>query len=82
MHIYLYSNSNFYESRGRFIEDSLAHEIYHYVQVHYYKTPIDQFSDFEEIAAVEVQTDFRDRFQNGLRLGRSICEMLKGTAPQ
>lgn len=80
--IYLFTDEKYYAPRGRFVEDSLAHELYHYVQVHYDKVPVDQFSDFEEVAAVEVQTEFRERFHKGLKGGRTICEMIKSENPK
>lgn len=75
--IYLYTNPDYYKPKKRFVEDSLAHELFHYVQVYYDGIPVDQFSDFDEMAAVEIQNQFREKYQDRLESGRSLCEASK-----
>ena len=60
--IYLLDDSEYYKKTNRCIDDSLAHELLHYVQVHYKKIPVEQFDDSMEWEAVEVQTWFRENF--------------------
>lgn len=60
--IYLLDDAEYYKKTKRCIDDSLAHELHHYVQVHYKNIPIEHFDDSMEWEAVEVQTWFRENF--------------------
>jgi hypothetical protein len=57
--IYLLDSSNFYQKYDRCLDDSMAHELVHFVQVRYMKIPIEQFDDSMEWQAVDVQNEFR-----------------------
>jgi hypothetical protein len=46
----------------RFIDDSLAHELTHYVQVKYQGWVLDGMDDSIELNAIEVQTWFRETY--------------------
>ena len=43
--IYLLDEKRYYEENGRCIDDSLAHELVHFVQVKYRNIPIEYFDD-------------------------------------
>ncbi len=60
--IYILDDLEYYRKLGRCIDDSLAHELTHYVQVLYKKYPIEQFDDSMEFEAIDVQTWFREKF--------------------
>ncbi len=60
--IYIIDDMDYYKRNNRCIDDSLAHEFTHYVQVHYKHIPIEQFDDSMEWEAVDVQTWFRKTF--------------------
>ncbi|MBI5202176.1 MAG: hypothetical protein HY925_11360 [Elusimicrobia bacterium] len=68
--IYLINDAEYYERTKRWVDDSLAHELAHYVQVRYKNIPIEQFDDSMEHEAVSVQTEFREKF---LKPGVSPC---------
>jgi hypothetical protein len=68
--IYLMNESAYYASKGRFVDDSLAHELTHYVQVKYLGVPMEEMDDSLESQAVSVQTEFRERF---MKTGLSPC---------
>lgn len=68
--IYLINDAEYYDRLGRFVDDSLAHELAHYIQVKYKNIPIELFDDSMEHEAVAVQTEFRDTY---LKAGRSPC---------
>lgn len=58
--IYLLDEKNYYQSMQRCIDDSLAHEYVHFVQVKYQNIPLEYFDDGMEFQAVDIQTKFRD----------------------
>ncbi len=60
--IYLWDDLEYYQKHKRCLDDSLAHELVHYVQVQYQKIPISQFDDFMESEAIHVQNAFREKF--------------------
>ena len=60
--IYLIDDASYYERLGRFIDDSLAHELTHYVQVVYQGWQLDPHDDSIEMDAIDVQTWFRETF--------------------
>ena len=60
--IYLLDEESFYLEKDRCMDDSLAHELVHFIQVKYLKIPIEQFDDSMEWQAIEVQSQFRDLF--------------------
>lgn len=68
--IYVLNQAEYYEKVGRFVDDSIAHELVHYVQVRYSNIPIEQFDDSMEGEAISVQTDFRERY---MKPGVSPC---------
>ena len=68
--IYLINDAEYYDRLHRYVDDSLAHELAHYVQVKYRGVPIESFDDSMEHEAVAVQTEFRETF---LKAGRSPC---------
>ncbi len=59
--IFLIDSPSYYARHGRFIDDSLAHEIAHYVQVRYQKYDLN-VEEFAELEAVDLQTWYRDTF--------------------
>jgi hypothetical protein len=68
--IYVLNEAEYYQRVGRFVDDSIAHELAHYVQVKYQGIPIEQFDDSMEGEAVSVQTEFRERY---MKAGVSPC---------
>lgn len=58
--IYLSDDASFYRRLKRTIDDSLAHELVHYIQAKYFKE--DLATDGCEMQAVEVQRWFRDEY--------------------
>lgn len=60
--IYLMDDANYYTSHRRCIDDSLAHELTHYVQVKYQGWVLDGMDDSIETNAIDVQTWFREQF--------------------
>lgn len=60
--IYLLDDKRYYEENGRCIDDSLAHELVHYIQVKYRNIPIEYFDDGMELEAIDIQSRFRDVF--------------------
>jgi len=59
--IYLIDSSDFYKPDNRFLDDSLAHEFTHYIQVKY-QGFTEQDGDDLEADAVSVQTWFRENY--------------------
>lgn len=59
--IYLTDDKAYYDKVGRCIDDSLAHELTHYIQVKYKGWSLDGDEGLEW-DAVEVQTWFREKF--------------------
>lgn len=60
--IYLLDEKNYYDQNERCIDDSLAHEIVHFVQVKYRKIPIEYLDDSMEMEAIDVQSHFRNDY--------------------
>lgn len=58
--IYLSDDKKYYDKLGRYLDDSLAHELTHYYQ--YFYQHYDLNDDFLELDAVEVQNWFREKF--------------------
>lgn len=58
--IYLLDDASYYKKTGRCIDDSLAHELTHYVQVKYQNFDINDES--LEWDAIDTQTWFRENF--------------------
>ncbi len=69
--IYLMDEKAYYVKHGRFMDDSLAHELMHYLQVKYKGASLEGADDSLESEAVEVQTWFREEF---MKTGRSPCQ--------
>jgi hypothetical protein len=59
--IFLIDDDNYYQRLKRTIDDSLAHELTHYVQFHYQNYDL-QLDDTAEAVAIDVQTWFRDNY--------------------
>lgn len=57
--IYLYDDKNYYAGHQRCIDDSLAHELAHYVQVQYRKWDLND--DSLEWDAIDTQNWFREQ---------------------
>lgn len=68
--IYLLDEARYYQQTGRFIDDSLAHELTHYVQVMYQHFDLSGGDDSLEADAIDVQTWFREEF---MKTGKSPC---------
>lgn len=58
--IYMLDDADYYESNKRCMDDSLVHELVHFVQVKYLNWDLNDES--LEWDAVEIQTDFRNEF--------------------
>lgn len=69
--IFLMDRLDYYQRTGRFVDDSLAHELMHYVQVKYRGWELDGSDDSLELDAVNVQSWFRDEF---MKTGKSPCK--------
>ena len=59
--IYLIDDAEYYRRHDRFLEDSLAHELTHFVQVRYRGLNLNE-EEFAELEAVDVQTWFRETY--------------------
>ena len=68
--VYVMNEAGYYAKLGRFVDDSIAHELVHYVQVKYKGIRIEDFDDSLEGEAIEVQTEFRERY---MKTGVSPC---------
>lgn len=68
--IYVLTEAEYYTRLSRHLDDSIAHELVHYVQVRYKGIAIEDFDESLESEAVHVQTQFRERY---LRAGVSPC---------
>lgn len=58
--VYILDDAAYYSSHGRCMDDSLVHELVHYVQVKYLNWDLNDES--LEWDAIAVQTEFRDEF--------------------
>ncbi|MBC7427118.1 MAG: hypothetical protein H7336_00810 [Bacteriovorax sp.] len=58
--IYIMDDASYYEEKKRCMDDSLVHELVHYVQVKYLNWDIHDES--LEWDAIEIQTEFREEF--------------------
>jgi hypothetical protein len=68
--IYLIDEADYYARNDRFIDDSLAHELTHYLQVVYQHFDLGSGDESLEGDAIYVQTWFRDEF---MRTGKAPC---------
>jgi hypothetical protein len=68
--IFLMDDLAYYQRTNRFVDDSLAHELQHYVQVKYRGWSLDGADDSLELDAINVQTWFRDEF---MKTGKNPC---------
>lgn len=61
--IYIIDDADYYKKHVRFIEDSIAHEYVHYLQVKYQNTNIlaDE-SGFVELEAIDLQNWYRENY--------------------
>lgn len=62
--IYLIDELAYYQKTKRFIDDSLAHELAHFVQVRYQNADLSRDESLEP-GAIDVQTWFRETYLNG-----------------
>ena len=66
--IYLIDEDAYYKRTQRCMDDSLAHELTHYVQVQYQGADLLNAADIDidgyEMDAIDVQTRFREKFCN------------------
>lgn len=69
--IFLMDDLAYYQRTGRFVDDSFAHELTHYVQVKYQGATLDGVDDSLEMDAIDVQTWFREEF---MKTGKSPCQ--------
>jgi len=70
--IYLLDDAAYYMKMGRFVDDSLAHELTHYLQVKY--QGITEMDDSDEFEAVAVQTWFRETYmRDAVPAGAPAC---------
>lgn len=69
--IFLMDDLAYYQRTKRFVDDSLAHELQHYVQVKYRGWDLDGADDSLELDAVNVQTWFREEF---MQTGKNPCK--------
>lgn len=67
--IFLTNEGEVYKAHGRFLEDSLAHELAHFIQVRYFGATPGNDDAFED-EAVRVQTWFREVY---MKTGKSPC---------
>lgn len=58
--VYLIDEARLYDQYGGTLDDSLAHEFVHYIQVHYFGDRFD--TDWSEVEAVAIQTWFRREY--------------------
>lgn len=69
--IYVSDEEAYYEKVQRCMDDSLAHEMTHYVQVLYQgvdlANSVDVDADAYEMDAIDVQTQFRDKYCKNLK---------------
>jgi len=63
--IYLFDDAQYYSRLGRFIDDSLAHELAHYVQIEYRGGTIETITEWDEADAIHVQNWFRENYMKG-----------------
>ena len=59
-HVYLTDNAEYYRRTGRCMDDSMAHEFVHYLQVKYQGW--NQNDESTEWQAVDIQTAFREEY--------------------
>lgn len=59
--IYMLDDAEYYKKTGRALDDSVAHELTHYIQVQYKGMDLGS-DDIAEMQAVDVQTWFRENF--------------------
>lgn len=57
--IFISDDASYYDRLGRCMDDSLAHELVHYLQDRYLKWEFDESLEWE---AVEIQTQFREEY--------------------
>jgi hypothetical protein len=60
--IYLTDDASYYSRLNRAMDDSLAHEYVHFIQVKYKGARLEDFSDAEEGQAIEHQAAFREGY--------------------
>lgn len=63
--IFLLDEADYYAKYGASIDDSLAHELIHYIQIRYKGLTMKEFTEWEEAEARQYQIWFRDHYVNG-----------------
>ncbi len=77
--IYLIDDADMYERRAVTPDDSLAHELVHYLQVNYLREALD--SDWAESRAVEVQQWFRRTYMSPTLVARGASSSNRPATP-
>lgn len=77
--IYLIDDADMYERRAVTPDDSLAHELVHYLQVNYLREALD--SDWAESRAVEVQQWFRRTYMSPTLVARGASSSNRPAMP-
>ena len=57
--VYILDEAKYYKDHGRCMDDSLVHELVHFVQVKYLEWEFDESLEWD---AIEIQTEFRNEF--------------------
>src|SRR6185369_5788720 len=60
--IFIMDDSSYYERMRRFVDDSIAHEFTHFIQVRYQGASLRDADDSLESDAIDVQTWFRETY--------------------
>lgn len=76
--IYLIDDPTYYSRTERFLEDSLAHELTHFIQVVYRHWDLQSGDDSLEYEAVHTQTWFRDTY---MKPGLDPCSPKSVSSP-
>lgn len=71
--IFLMTERKYYESKKRYVFDSLAHELAHYIQYEYKQADFFAGDDFLEMQAIDVQTWFRDTYAANMKTDKFNC---------
>lgn len=73
--IYLMDDEKYYTRNGRFIDDSLVHELVHFLQVKYQNVNLSDGDESIEGEAIAIQTWFRESY---FPLGKPILSNCTG----
>lgn len=73
--IFIINERAYYETHKRSVYDSMAHELVHYVQHIYKGADFTQDDESLEFQAIDIQSWFRDTFQNQFQKDQFICPL-------